>query len=160
ALIIGVGTLIASNLPWMVNILGVSNEAAPGVVPMSVKVAFGIGAIVFITSILYTIFTTDEYPPEDMEAFEKMKKESKGRFIQDIVENIGKMPSTMVKLGVVQFFSWFAFFTMWSMAMPALTEHVYKAPAPMEAVYDFSDVSQKEQFDAANAKYQDASDKV
>lgn len=160
ALIIGVGTLIASNLPWLVNILGVSNEAAPGVVPMSVKVAFGIGAIVFITSILYTIFTTDEYPPEDMEAFEKMRVESKGRFFQDIVENIGKMPSTMVKLGVVQFFSWFAFFTMWSMAMPALTEHVYKAPAPMEATYDFTDTSQQEKFDIANAKYQDASDKV
>lgn len=160
ALIIGVGTLVASNLPWLVNILGVSNEAAPGVVPMSVKVAFGIGAVVFITSILYTIFTTDEYPPEDMEAFEKMKAESKGRFIQDIVENIGKMPSTMVKLGIVQFFSWFAFFTMWSMAMPALTEHVYNAPAPMESAYDFTLMEQQEQFDTANARYQDASDKV
>lgn len=160
ALIIGVGTLVASNLPWLVNILGVSNEAAPGVVPMSVKVAFGIGAVVFITSILYTIFTTDEYPPEDMEAFEKMKAESKGRFIQDIVENIGKMPSTMVKLGIVQFFSWFAFFTMWSMAMPALTEHVYNAPAPMESAYDFTLMEQQKQFDTANARYQDASDKV
>lgn len=160
ALIIGVGTLVASNLPWLVNILGVSNEAAPGVVPMSVKVAFGIGAVVFITSILYTIFTTDEYPPEDMEAFEKMKAESKGRFIQDIVENIGKMPSTMVKLGIVQFFSWFAFFTMWSMAMPALTEHVYNAPAPMESAYDFTLIEQQKQFDTANARYQDASDKV
>lgn len=160
ALIIGVGTLVASNLPWLVNILGVSNEAAPGVVPMSVKVAFGIGAVVFITSILYTIFTTDEYPPEDMEAFEKMRAESKGRFIQDIVENIGKMPSTMVKLGIVQFFSWFAFFTMWSMAMPALTEHVYNAPAPMESAYDFTLMEQQEQFDTANARYQDASDKV
>ncbi|EKF55187.1 major facilitator superfamily protein, partial [Galbibacter marinus] len=48
ALIIGVGTLVASNLPWLVNILGVSNEAAPGVVPLSVKVAFGIGAVVFM----------------------------------------------------------------------------------------------------------------
>ena len=160
ALIIGVGTLVASNLPWLVNILGVSNEAAPGVVPLSVKVAFGIGAVVFITSILYTIFTTDEYPPEDMVAFEKMRAESKGRFIQDIVENIGKMPSTMVKLGVVQFFSWFAFFTMWSMAMPALTEHVYDAPAPMENAYDFANTVQQQQFDTANAKYQDASDKV
>lgn len=160
ALIIGVGTLIASNLPWLVNMLGVSNEAAPGIVPMSVKVAFGIGAVVFITSILYTIVTTDEYPPEDMKAFEKMKAESKGRFIQDIIENIGKMPATMVKLGVVQFFSWFAFFTMWSMAMPALTEHVYQAPAPLETSYDFSNINQKEAFDSANSKYQDASDKV
>ncbi|MCX2679907.1 MFS transporter [Galbibacter sp. EGI 63066] len=159
-LIIGIGTWIASNLPWLVNSLGVSNEAAPGVVPMSVKVAFAIGAFVFITSILYTIFTTDEYPPEDMEAFKKMKKESKGNFVKDIIENIGKMPPTMVKLGVIQFFSWFAFFAMWSMATPALTEHVYQAPAPIEKAYNFEDTQQQEAFSTANRKYQDASDKV
>jgi len=50
-LIIGIGTWIASNLPWIVNQFGVSNEAAAGVLPMSVKVAFAIGAFVFITSI-------------------------------------------------------------------------------------------------------------
>ncbi len=72
-LIIGIGTWVASNLPWLVNQVGVSNEAAPGIVPMSVKVAFAIGAFVFISSILYTIFTTTEEPPEDMEAFLKEK---------------------------------------------------------------------------------------
>ncbi|GIR18410.1 MAG: hypothetical protein CM15mP32_5970 [Flavobacteriaceae bacterium] len=49
------------------------------------------------------------------------------------------MPRTMTKLGVVQFFSWFAFFTMWSMANPALTEHVYQAPAPIQGNYNISD---------------------
>lgn len=159
-LIIGIGTWVASNLPWLVNQLGVSNEAAPGVVPLSVKIAFGIGAFVFITSILYTIFTTDEYPPEDMEAFQKMKSETKGKFVRDILENIGAIPSTMKKLGVIQFFSWFAFFTMWSMATPALTEHVFKAPAPVEKTYNMQDVQQQQTFSEANKKYQDASDKV
>mgnify|MGYP006205690365 CR=1 FL=1 len=40
------------------------------------------------------------------------------------------MPSTMKKLGLIQFFSWFAFFTMWSLSTPALTEHVYHSPKP------------------------------
>lgn len=104
-LIIGIGTWIASNLPWMVSQLGVANDAAPGVVPMSVKVAFGIGAFVFISSILWTIFTTEEYPPEDMEAFEKEKKENSGFFtgVKEIFSNIGNMPVVMRKLGVVQF---------------------------------------------------------
>ena len=75
-LIIGIGTWIASNLPWIVNQFGVSNEAAAGVLPMSVKVAFAIGAFVFITSILFTIFTTKEYPPEDIAVFEEEKKQS------------------------------------------------------------------------------------
>ncbi len=47
-LIIGVGTWVASSLPWMVSQLGVSDSAASGVVPMSVKVAFAIGAVVFL----------------------------------------------------------------------------------------------------------------
>ena len=68
-LIIGIGTWIASNLPWMVSQLGVSDSADLGVVPMSVKVAFAVGAFVFIISILYTVFTTSEYPPETRKVF-------------------------------------------------------------------------------------------
>jgi maltose/moltooligosaccharide transporter len=134
-LIIGIGTWVASNLPWLVSEMGVSDSADLGVVPDSVKIAFAIGAFVFLISILYTVFTTSEYPPEDMEEFER-EKAQKSRFVSDIVNNIGNMPSTMKKLGIIQFFSWFAFFTMWSMANPALTEHVYKMPAPIEANYD------------------------
>ena len=158
-LIIGIGTWIASNLPWMVSKLGVSNEAASGVVPMSVKVAFGIGAFVFLASILYTVFTTDEYPPEDMEEFER-EKAKRNNFIPDILENIGSMPTTMKKLGVIQFFSWFAFFTMWSLANPALTEHVFNTPAPLEAAFNMADSIQAEAFKIANTKFQESSNSV
>ncbi|WP_418512355.1 MFS transporter [Corallibacter sp.] len=158
-LIIGIGTWIASNLPWMVSQLGVSDAAPKGVVPMSVKVAFGIGAVVFLISILYTVFTTSEYPPEDMEEFERERKK-KNRFIPDILENIGKMPLTMKKLGLIQFFSWFAFFTMWSMANPALTEHVFQTPAPIESAFDLTIASQAEAFDTANTAFQKSSNLV
>ncbi|RSK41906.1 MFS transporter [Mangrovimonas spongiae] len=158
-LIIGIGTWVASNLPWMVSQLGVSDAAPKGVVPMSVKVAFGIGAIVFLVSILYTVFTTTEYPPEDMEEFERERKK-KNRFIPDILENIGKMPLTMKKLGLIQFFSWFAFFTMWSLANPALTEHVFNTPAPIETAFDLTIPSQAEAFDTANTAFQKSSNLV
>jgi maltose/moltooligosaccharide transporter len=159
ALIIGVGTWIASNLPQMVSYFGVSNSADAGIVPMSVKVAFGIGAFVFMGSILYTIFTTSEYPPEDMEAFEREKKQ-KNSFVSDIVNNVGNMPRTMKKLGVIQFFSWFAFFTMWSLANPALTEHVFNTPAPLESAFDMADSIQKAAFDTANTAFQESSNSV
>ena len=158
-LIIGIGTWIASNLPWMVSQFGVSNAAASGVVPMSVKVAFAIGAFVFLASILYTVFTTDEYPPEDMEAFER-EKAKKNNFIPDILENIGSMPTTMKKLGVIQFFSWFAFFTMWSMANPALTEHIFNTPAPIEAAFNMADSAEAEAFRIANTSFQESSNAV
>ncbi len=130
--IIGIGTWVASNLPWFISQLGVSTVAPDGVVPNNVKLAFAIGGLVFLISILYTVFTTSEYPPDDMEAFLKEKEESKGflKGVGEIFNNIFSMPRTMLKLGVVQFFSWFAFFTMWSMATPALTEHVFSSPKP------------------------------
>lgn len=158
-LIIGIGTWVASNLPWMVSKLGVSDAAPSGVVPMSVKVAFAIGAVVFLISILYTIFTTSEYPPEDMEEF-KREKAKKNQFISDIINNIGNMPSTMKKLGVIQFFSWFAFFTMWSMANPALTEHVFNTPAPVEANYNMEIAEDLLAFNTTNEAFQKSSNLV
>ncbi|TFV97329.1 MFS transporter [Algoriphagus kandeliae] len=137
-LIIGIGTWVASNLPWLMTQLGVPNTAPEGVVPDSVKYAFGIGAVVLFTSILYTILTTEEYPPEDLEAFQKEKEANKGFFngVKEIFKNITGMPPVMKKLGVVQFFSWFAFFTMWSFATPAITEHVFGATDTTSEAYN------------------------
>lgn len=127
-LIIGIGTWVASNLPWLVTKLGVSNEAAAGVIPPSVIMAFSIGGFVFLASIIYTICTTKEDPPVDLEKFNTDKKQSS--FIPDLLQSLTEMPATMKKLGVIQFFSWFAFFTMWSLSTPALTEHVFNSPKP------------------------------
>ncbi|NCG04367.1 MAG: MFS transporter, partial [Bacteroidetes bacterium] len=157
-LIIGIGTWIASNLPWMVSELGLSDAAAPGVIPMSVKVAFSIGAFVFLASILYTVFTTKEYPPEDLVAFKKKKED--GNLLSEVITYMRSMPKTMIKLGVVQFFSWFAFFAMWSLANPALTEHVYQAPAPIELSFDFSNPADEARFQTENTAFQKASNLV
>jgi len=158
-LIIGIGTWVASNLPWMVSQMGVSDAAPQGVVPMSVKIAFAIGAGVFLISILYTVFKTSEYPPEDMKAFEEEKKK-KNQFIPDIINNIGSMPTTMKKLGIIQFFSWFAFFTMWSLANPALTEHVFKAPAPVKTSFNMDIEEDALTYKTANTAFQKASNEV
>ena len=138
-LIIGIGTWIASNLPWMVTQLGVSNEAPSGEIPDSVFYSFAIGAVVFLCTILITVFTTDEDPPGDLAQFEKDKQNSAGFFsgLQEIVKSIAGMPKVMLQLGIVQFFSWFAFFTMWSFATPALTEHVFEAPNPLPDAVGF-----------------------
>jgi len=150
-LIIGIGTWIASNLPWVVTKLGVSNEAAAGELPQSVYMSFAIGALVFMGSILVTVFTTTEDPPEVLEAeagTADSKAEASG--LVEIASFIKSMPSVMAKLGVVQFFSWFAFFTMWSFATPALTEAVFQAPMPSDGVLDY-DVKRSAYETAANA---------
>ncbi|MFC5623128.1 MFS transporter [Algoriphagus winogradskyi] len=135
-LIIGIGTWIASNLPWFMTQLGVPNTAASGVVPDSVKYAFAVGALVLFSSILYTILKTEEYPPEDMDEFEAEKNQGFFKGLSEIIQNISSMPTVMKQLGLVQFFSWFAFFTMWSFATPAITEHIFGATDTTSVAYN------------------------
>lgn len=158
-LIIGIGTWVASNLPWFVARMGVPNEAGPGVVPPSVKIAFAIGAFVFLASILVTVLTTREYPPEDLESF-RQEKQREGNFLSEIFRHVVHMPAQMRSLGAVQFFSWLAFFAMWSMATPGLTEHVFKSPAPDPSRFDMADATQAAAFQTANGAFQNAADLV
>ncbi|MFZ1783759.1 MAG: MFS transporter [Ferruginibacter sp.] len=113
---IGLGAVIASLLPYFfTNYLNISNTAAPGVISDSVKYSFYIGAVVFLVSVLWTIFTTEEYPPENMETWEAEKAETKGFLngFKEITSGIFNMPKTMLQLAIVQFFTWVAFFAMW-----------------------------------------------
>ena len=156
-LIIGIGTWIASNLPYFVSSLGVSDVADPGVIPNSVKVAFAIGAGVFFLSILYTILTTSEYPPKDLKKFRNQQKKDIISMLKEFTSHYTDMPLIMKKLGIIQFFSWFAFFTMWSMANPAITEHVFKSPVPVVSEFDLSDKVELEQYNSQNLSFQKAS---
>ena len=71
---IGIGGVVASALPYiMSNWLDISNTAPPGVVPDSVKWSFYFGGVAFLLAILWTVFRTREYSPEELEAFEKSR---------------------------------------------------------------------------------------
>ncbi|WP_105199220.1 MFS transporter [Pseudoalteromonas sp. T1lg10] len=69
---IGIGAVVASSLPWILsNWFDVSNTAAAGVIPESVQYAFYIGGAFLLVSVMWTVFTTKEYSPEQLAAFEK-----------------------------------------------------------------------------------------
>jgi maltose/moltooligosaccharide transporter len=42
----------------------------------------------------------------------------------EVVDDLFHMPATMKKLAVIQFFTWFALFSMWIYATPALAQHL------------------------------------
>ncbi len=159
-LIIGIGTWVASQLPRFVTYLGASDVAPDGIIASNIKIAFAIGAAVFLISIIYTIYTTDEYPPENIDEFYKEKEATKGftHAVKDIIGNIINMPLTMKKLGVVQFFSWFAFFTMWSMATPAITSHVYNTPSPVSENFDLQNQTDKLKYEKETAAFNKSAD--
>ena len=67
---IGIGAIVASALPYMMtNWFGISNTAPEGQIPDSVKFSFYIGGAVFLLAVLYTIFSTKEYSPEELKKF-------------------------------------------------------------------------------------------
>jgi len=78
---IGIGGTIGGFLPGWLEQWGVTGVTASGI-PMNLMLAFKIGAGIFLFAVLWTIFTTPEYPPEDMAEFERRKKRSKGFEIQ------------------------------------------------------------------------------
>jgi maltose/moltooligosaccharide transporter len=125
---IGVGAVVASLLPYFfTNVLGIKNTAPAGIIPDSVKYAFTIGAVVFLGSVLWTVLTTNEFPPEDIKTWEEEKLQKSG-IIHGIIEisvGIFKMPVTMLQLAVVQFFTWLAFFSMWIYTSAGIAQHVY-----------------------------------
>ncbi len=66
---IGVGAVVASFLPYALTHIGVANTAPAGQVPHSVMYAFYAGAAVLLGAMLWTILSTREYPPEQLESF-------------------------------------------------------------------------------------------
>jgi len=126
--LIGIGAVIGSWLPYIMSqYLGVSKTAAPGHVPANVIFSFYTGAIVLIASLLWTIFRTREYSPVEYAQFhDEEVPEKKSRGLLTIFSDFSNMPGTMKQLGLVQFFSWFALFSMWVFMAPAVAQHVYK----------------------------------
>ena len=125
---IGVGAVIASLLPYIfTNFFGFSNTAAPGIIPDSVKYSFFIGAIVFLASVLWTVLTTDEFPPDDIKKWEEEKLKKRGIFhgLIEIGEGIFKMPKIMLQLALVQFFTWLALFAMWIYTTSAIAQNTF-----------------------------------
>ncbi len=126
--LIGVGAVVGSTLPYVLhNWFGISNEAPEGVVAFNTKLAFYIGACIFLISILWSVLKTKEYPPAEYEMYHG-KSEGKHEGIGSIFKDFANMPRTMKQLGLVQFFSWFALFGMWVFTTDSIATHIFNLP--------------------------------
>lgn len=124
--LIGMGAVLGSWLPYVLTEwLGFSTQAETGEVPLNVIWSFIIGAAVLVGSICWTVFRTTEDPPETLEKFSTSAEKEKSAGLGDIFRDFAQMPQTMKQLGLVQFFSWFALFSMWVFTTPALAQHVW-----------------------------------
>jgi maltose/moltooligosaccharide transporter len=73
---IGAGAVAASAAPALLAWLGVANTAPSGQIPHSVAWAFYIGAFAVLATVLWTVVTTREYPPEEIARFDNTPGET------------------------------------------------------------------------------------
>ena len=190
---IGIGSVIASLLPFLLARVGVGNTAGPGEVPDTVRYAFYFGGVVLLLSILWTVLRTREYPPQTLKAWDEAPplvrrpldaararrnglvwlavgaagiaavaafaldkqlyilagivagygaallllslSRGQGAFAS-IMGDLHDMPQTMRQLAVVQFFSWFALFSMWLFTTAAVTGVHFGSSDTTSAAYN------------------------
>ena len=138
SLMIGLGGSIASALPWIMrNWFDLENTAAKGIIADNVKYSFYIGAFFFLSAVLYTVFTTKEYPPSDLGYKDKVKESNKGfgSGIKEIFSAIGNMPPRMRIIALVQFFTWPGLFLMWFYYSVAVAYNVFGAKSDTDPAF-------------------------
>lgn len=134
---IGIGQTLANALPYLLGEMGVSGSTASGI-PLTVKYSFQAGAVVFLVCVLWTVFTTTEFPPEDPAAFDRAKRGRGGigALFSEIGSSIRDMPATMRQLAVVQFFTWLGLFCMWMFSGLAVARNVFGATEQSGPVFE------------------------
>lgn len=110
------GSLVGYVFPFFFTALGIANTAPSGVVPDSVIWSFYIGAAILILCVIYTTARVKEWTPAEYAEYNgtnssvEQEEASKG----DWLTLLRHAPATFWKVGLVQFFCWFAFMYMWT----------------------------------------------
>jgi maltose/moltooligosaccharide transporter len=143
SLMIGLGAVLANVLPWVLtNIVHLSPDVTGMAIPLAVRLSFYVGAAAFFGAVIWTIVTTKEYPPENLEEFRRKKTEKSGSLIERIIEAlreivtaVREMPTTMRQLAPVQFLTWLGLFCMWMYFGVAVARNVLGATDPKSQLY-------------------------
>lgn len=120
------GSLVGYLFPFIFTWIGISNVAAEGVIPDSVKYSFYVGAAILILCVLFTTLKVKEMPPKEYAEFHgidptKKKEKGSGNWIK-LLKNA---PNAFWTVGLVQFFCWAAFMYMWAYTNGAIADTVW-----------------------------------
>ena len=134
SLLCNAGSLVGYLFPYFFTWIGVRNVAPEGVVPDSVTWSFYIGAAILILCVLYTGAKVKEWNPADYAKYNGIQQEEKEEK-QNILQLLVHAPKAFWQIGVVQFFSWFAFLYMWTYTTGGIAETVWGTINPATEGY-------------------------
>jgi maltose/moltooligosaccharide transporter len=138
SLFIGLATVIASALPFLLtNVFHLTEARAAGTIPFTVRASFYMGAAVFLCAVLWTVFTTREYPPDNLAEFRKQKAAGAGLSsgARQILASVLAMPTVMRQLAWVQICTWLGLFCMWLYFPVAVARNVFSAADTNSPLY-------------------------
>ncbi|MGZ5252952.1 MAG: MFS transporter [Flavitalea sp.] len=141
--LIGLGAVVGSALPELLSKAGVSMVTTENQVADNIKYSFYIGAAVFMAAILVTVFFSKEYPPKEYEEYHGVPDKKSSGGLSDIFTDFRNMPRTMKQLGLVQFFTWFALFSMWVFTTDAVATHVYGLSGDYSKSIEYNEAGNK-----------------
>jgi len=103
-----------------------ANTLDPNGIPVIVRVAFTIGAILSISSIVYSIWRVPELPltPAEREAIAS-EPMTAGATLREIGEAIRAMPRPMRQLALAMLCQWYAMFAYWQYIVDAIARSLY-----------------------------------
>ena len=131
SVMLGIGAVSASALPWLLNHVLDVNNTSSGLrqIPLTVEISFYIGGALFLGTVLWTVITTPEYPPKNLEKFEQLQEKRGGitSSLRETWETLRQMPSKMQQLARVQFFTWLGIFCFFLYFPPAVARNIFGA---------------------------------
>lgn len=128
------GSLVGYLFPYIFTAVGISNIAAPGIIPDSVIYSFYIGAAILIFCVIYTSVKVKEMPPKEFEEFHGITAAEKSQKA-DFITLLKNAPKVFWTVGLVQFFSWAAFMYMWTYTNGAIADNVWGTTDTSSAGY-------------------------
>jgi maltose/moltooligosaccharide transporter len=132
----GLGQTLSYLTPFLlINFMGIGVDAKVGHLPTTTWIAFIVGSVLSIGTIMWSLYTTKEHPLTEAE-IDEIKKAPKGlgATFTEIGAAIKTMPSTMRQMGLMMFFSWYAMFIYWQYIAKTISKSLYgttDATSPM-----------------------------
>ena len=129
------GQIAAGLMPLLLLSFGISDDTQEGThIPNIVKYSFVIGVVAMLTTMAWTNFTTDEYPPDNLEEF-RAEQAAKGGIggkivhaFKDIWAAVVEMPTALRRIWWVKLFSWYGLPFMWQHLSDSIARHSFDAP--------------------------------
>lgn len=123
------GQILAGLMPTILLFIGISSATDGHHIPDIVKYSFVIGVAAMLITVIWTVSTTEEYPPENIE---EIKNRSAGEIAKhaftDIFSAVKDMPHALRRIWWVKLFTWYGMPMMWQYLAASIARHSYNAP--------------------------------